>query len=126
MEHAAGMTHLSEKGLTYADISDLAETQYPEPKGVGKCPPAAHAKDSKALPSSFTHAKSTPLSNAFRRDSPLPSCATRAMTLVTFVEKGHWANKCPNNACFTMKPHSDTVKPNGHSSGPSGCPGCRN
>ena len=54
MEHAAGTTHLHSKGLTYADICDLARTQYQEAKGEGKWPPAAHAKDSKALPSSFT------------------------------------------------------------------------
>ena len=55
MEHAVGMTHLSDKGLTYADISDPTKTWYQEAKGVGKWPPAAHAKDSKTLPSSFTH-----------------------------------------------------------------------
>ena len=36
MEHAAGTTHLHDKGLTYADISDLAKTWYQEAKGVGK------------------------------------------------------------------------------------------
>ena len=30
MEHAVGMTHLCSKGLTYADICDVAETQYQE------------------------------------------------------------------------------------------------
>ena len=54
MEHAAGTTHLCSKGLTYANICDLAETWYQEAKGVGKWPPAAHAKDSKAPPLSFT------------------------------------------------------------------------
>ena len=55
MEHAAGTTHLCRKGLTYADICALAETQYQEAKGVGKWPPATHTEDSKALPSSFPH-----------------------------------------------------------------------
>ena len=54
MEHAAGMTHLCSKGLTYSDICDLAKTQYQEAKSVGKWPPVAYAKDSKAPPSSFT------------------------------------------------------------------------
>ena len=53
MEHATGTTHLDNKGLTYSDICDLAETQYQEAKGEGKWPPASH-RDSKALPSSFT------------------------------------------------------------------------
>ena len=57
MEHAAGTTHLCSKGLPYANISDLTKTQYQEAKGVGKWPPPAHTKDSKALPSSFTQAK---------------------------------------------------------------------
>ena len=27
-------------------------------------------------------------------------------------EKGHWANEFLNKACFALKPHSDTAKPN--------------
>ena len=54
MEHATGMNHLHNQGLTYTDICDLTETQYQEAKGVGKWPPTAHTKDSKAPPSSFT------------------------------------------------------------------------
>ena len=46
MEHAAGMNHLCSKGLSYADICDLAETQYKEAKGVGKWPPSAHTSSS--------------------------------------------------------------------------------
>ena len=57
MEYAAGTTYLSDKGLTYTSICELAETQYEEAKGVGKWPPAMHPKDSKALmPSTFTEA----------------------------------------------------------------------
>ena len=66
MEHAAGMTHLHNKGLTYADISDLAETQYQEAKVGGKWPPATHAKDPKAPPSSFTHNKAHSLLQCFQ------------------------------------------------------------
>ena len=54
MEHATGMTHLHDKGLTNADICDLTKTWYQEAKGVGKSPSATHTKDSKAPPSSFT------------------------------------------------------------------------
>ena len=35
-EYAEGTTHLSDKGLTYANICNLAETWYQEAKGVGK------------------------------------------------------------------------------------------
>ena len=44
MEHATGTTHLHGRGLIYANICDLAETWYQEAKGVGKWPPATHAK----------------------------------------------------------------------------------
>ena len=57
MEHAAGATHLHSRGLTYANICDLAETWYQKSKGVAKWPPATHAKDSKALPSPFHQAE---------------------------------------------------------------------
>ena len=67
MEHAAGMTHLLSKGLTSTDICDLTKTQYQEVKGVGKWPTATHAKDSKALPSSFTHNKAHSLVQCFQK-----------------------------------------------------------
>ena len=66
MEHAAGMTHLLSKGLTYADIGDLAETWYQNAKGVGKWPPSTHAK-TKALPSSFTCNKAHSLVQCFQK-----------------------------------------------------------
>ena len=68
MEHAAGTTHVCNKGLTYLDICDLAETWYQEAKGVGKWPPATHTKDSKAPPSSFTHAEVNTLIQCFQKD----------------------------------------------------------
>ena len=123
MEHAAGTTHLHNKGLTYADICDLAEPQYQEAKGVGKGPPAVHAKDSKALSSSFTQAKVHALVQCFQKGQSTSKLCNKSKTLVIFVEKGHLANNCLNKACFAMKPHSDTAKPNGCSSGPSRCPG---
>ena len=70
IEHAAGITHLCSKGLTYADISDLAKPWYQEAKGVGKGPPATHTKDSTAPPSSFTHAKVHALVQYFQKGQP--------------------------------------------------------
>ena len=70
MEHADGTTHLCSKGLTYANICDLAETQYQEAKGMGKWPPATHAKDSKVLPSSFTQAEVHTLIQCFQKGQP--------------------------------------------------------
>ena len=84
MENTAGTTHLCDKGLTYANICDHAETQYQEVKGVGKWPPATHTLECLLTSPKLT---STPLSNTFRRVSPLPSCATRATALVIFVER---------------------------------------
>ena len=57
MEHAAEATHIHSKGLTYANICDLAETWYQKSKGGAKWPPATQAKDSKALPSPFHQAE---------------------------------------------------------------------
>ena len=67
MEHVDGTTHLCSKGLTYADICDLAKTWYQEAKGVGKWPPAAHAKDSNTPPSSFTQAEVHALAECFQK-----------------------------------------------------------
>ena len=69
MEHASGTIHLCNKGLTDADICDLTKTPYQEAKGVGKWPPAvvAHAKDSKALPSTFTQAEVHTLVQCFQK-----------------------------------------------------------
>ena len=66
MENAAGTTHLHDKGLTYANICDLAKTQYQETKGVGKWPPGAHAKDSKTPPFTFTQAEVYALIKCFQ------------------------------------------------------------
>ena len=76
IEHAAGMTHLHSKGLTYTDICDLAETQYEEAKGVGKWPPATQPRTPRhhLLPSPAM--KSTPWSKLIN------GC--------TF----HWCSKC--------------------------------
>ena len=87
MEHAAGMNHLCSKGLTYADMCDLAKTHYQEAKGVCMWPPVTHTKDSKALPSSFTQAKVHTIVQCFQKGQSLPSHVTRPMTLVTFAER---------------------------------------
>ena len=70
MEHAAGTAHLHSKGLTYTNICDLAKTWYQESKGEGKWPPAAHTKDSKALPLSFTQAEAHTLVQHFQHCRP--------------------------------------------------------
>ena len=87
MEHAAGTTHLCNKGLTYADICDLAETQYQEARVwvSGLLSHTPRTPRHCLLPS--LKPKSMPLSDAFRRVRPLPSHVTRAMTLVIFVER---------------------------------------
>ena len=85
MEHAAGTTHLHDKGLPCADICDLTETWYQETKGVGKWPSAAHTKDSKALPSTFTQTEVHALVQCFQKGQS--SCVTRAMILVIFMER---------------------------------------
>ena len=87
MEHAAGTTRPSDKELTYTNICDLAKTQYQEAKGVSKWSLAAHAKDSKAPPSTFTQAEVMPFFNIFKRVKPLPSCMVRATTLAIYVER---------------------------------------
>ena len=113
MEHATGMTHLHDKGLTYTDICNLAETQCQESKGVGKWPPATHTKDSKAPPSSFTRNEAHSLVQCFQKgQSASRSCNKRNSTWNVCGEKGHWVNKCPNKAHFATKPCSDTAKPN--------------
>ena len=124
MEHAAGTTHLSDKGLSYADICDLAKTCYQEAKGVGKWRPAAYTKDSKALPSTFTQTEVHTLVQCFQKGQTTSKPHNKSNNTCNLCgEKGHWANKCPKEACFTMKPCSVTAKPNGYSSGPSRCPG---
>ena len=70
MEHAAGNTQDCSKGLTYANICDLAETWYQESKGVGKWPPATHAMDSKARPLSSTQAEVHALVQWFQKGQP--------------------------------------------------------
>ena len=127
MEHAAQMTHLCSKGLNYADICDLNKTWYQEAKGVGEWPPAAHVKDSKATSSSFTCNEAHSLIQCFQKgQSTSWLCDKSNDTCNICREKGHWANECPNKPCFTMKPHSNTSKPNRCSSGPSSHPGHRN
>ena len=104
MEHAAGMTHLCSKRLTYADICDFAKNWYQEAKGVGKWPPARHAKDSNAPPSSFTHSEVHSLVQCFQKGQPTSQQHDKSNgTCNLCSEKGHWANKCPNKACFTTK-----------------------
>ena len=78
MEHATGMTHLCSKGLTYADICDLAKTRYQESKGVGKWPPAAQGLQG---PTFILYP------SASKRASPTLTHETRAMTPATFVVK---------------------------------------
>ena len=127
MEHAAGMAHLLSKGLTYANICDLAETWYQEAKGVGKWPPATHTKNSKALPSSFTQAKVCAIVQCFQKGQSTSKPHDKSNdTCNLHGEEGHWANECPNKAHFTMNPCSDTANPNECSSGPSRHPGCGN
>ena len=127
MEHAAGTAHLNDKGLTYANICDLAETWYQEAKGVGKWPPATHAKDSKVLPSTFTQTEVHVVIQCFQKGQTTSKpCNKSNDTCNLCGEKQHWANKCPNKAHFTMKPCSDTAKPNRCSLGHSRCPGCGN
>ena len=70
MEHATRMIHLHSKGLTNAIICNLAETWYQESKGVAKWPLATHAKDSNALPSSFTKVKVHTLFQCFQKGQP--------------------------------------------------------
>ena len=124
MEHATGMTDLLDKGFTYADICDHAETQYQEAKGVAKWPASAHAKDSKAPSSSFTCNKAHSLVQFFqKRQSASWPCDKSNNTCNLCRETGCWANQCPNKAHFTMKPHTDTTMPNRCSFGPSSHPG---
>ena len=124
MEHAAGTTHLHDKGLTYANICDLTETWYQEANGVGKWPPAIHARESKASASSFTQAKVHILVQCFQKGQTTSKPWDKRNDSCNLCrEKGHWAKKCPNKACFAMKLWSDTTKPNGCSSGPSRHPG---
>ena len=127
MECAARTTHLHSKGFTYTDIHNLAVTWYQESKGVGKWPPTTHAKDSKALPSSFAHAKVHALVQCFEQGQSTSCLQDKSNNTCNLCgKKGHWVNKCPNKACFTTKAHSNTTKPNGCSSGPSQHPGHRN
>ena len=127
MEHADGTTQIHRNRLTNAGICDLTETWYEEAKGVGKWPPATHAKDSKAPPSSFTQAEVHTLVQCFQKgQSTSKPCDKSNDTCNLCREKGHWANECPNKACFATTPCSDKAKPNRCSSGPSRCPGCRN
>ena len=92
MQHAAGMTHLHRKGLTYADICNLAETEYQEAKGVCKWPPAAHTKDSKALPSSFTYNETHSLVQCFQKGQPTSQPHDKSNDTCNLCgKKGHWA-----------------------------------
>ena len=127
MEHTAGTTCLSNKGLTYTNICDLTETLYQESKCVGMWPPATPAKDSNTLPSTFTQTEAHALVQCFQKGQTTPKpCDKSNDTCNLCGEKGRWANECRNKLCFTTKPCSDTSKPNGYSSGPSRHPGCGN
>ena len=127
MEHAAGMTHLCNKGLTYADICNPAKTWCQEAKAVGKWPPATHTKDSKALPSSFTHNEAHSLVQCFQKGPSASQPHDKSKDTCDLCgEKAHWANECLNKACFVTKPCSDTANHIGHSLGPPRCPGHRN
>ena len=121
MEHAAVMTHLSGKGLTYTIICDLAETWYQEAKHVGKWPPATHAKDSKAPPSSFTQAKVHTLVQCFQKGLSTPNHMKRAMKSVngcTFIgdpSACHLSGLLPTQWQCTLiaqLPLSETPMPN--------------
>ena len=87
MEHAAGTAHLNDKGLTYANICDLAETWYQEARVwvSGLLPHMPKTPRYCLLP--LPKLKFMSLFNVFRRVKPLPSHATRAMTLAIFVER---------------------------------------
>ena len=86
MEHAAGTTHLCSKGLTYADICDLAKTWYQEAVWISSLLPHMPRTPRHYLLPSPTM-KPNPLFNASRRASPLLGHVTRAMTLATFVAR---------------------------------------
>ena len=119
MEDAAGTTHLSDKGLTYTNICDLAKTWYQEAKSVGKWPPATHSKDFEELASTFTQADiHTPVQCFQKGQTTSKPCNKSNGTGNLCGEKGHWANECLKKAHFTTKPCSDTAKPNRCSSGP--------
>ena len=122
MEHSAGTTNLHSKGLTYANVCDLVETWYQKSKGVGEWPHSPHAKDSKALPSSFTQAKVHALVQCFEKGQSTSHPQDKSGDTYNLCsEKGHWVNNCLTKACFMTKPCSDTTKPNGYPSGPSQC-----
>ena len=101
MEHATGTAHLHSKGLTYADIRDLAKTQYQESKDVGKWSPAPNAKDTKALPSSHTQAEVHTVVQHFQKGQPTSCLQDKSNKTCNLCgEEGHLANKCLNKACF--------------------------
>ena len=111
------------KGLTYANICKITK--------LGKKPRVWVSGLLLHMPRTPRHhllpspkPKSMPLSNAFRRVSPLPKLCNKSNDTCNLCrEKGHWANECLNKACFKMKCCSDTTKPNGCSSGRSRHPG---
>ena len=108
VEHASGTDQLCSKGLTYANICNFAETWYQESKGVGKWPPATHAKNSKAPPSSFTEAEVHALVQHFQKGQPTSHPQDKSNDTCNLCsKKGHWVNKCLSKAHFTTKPCSD-------------------
>ena len=70
MEHAAGTAHLHSKGLTYTIVCDLAETQYQESKGVGKCLLSHTARTPWHCLHPSPDLNFMPLSSASKRASP--------------------------------------------------------
>ena len=88
-----------------------------------KWSPATHARDSKALPSSFTDNKVHSLVQCFQKGpSASQQCSKSNNTCNICREKWYGANECLKKTCFTMNPCSKAPKPHGHSSRPSRCP----
>ena len=87
IEHATGTTHFVTKDLPMLTFvtSPKLSTKKPRVWVSGLLPHMPRTPSPHLLPSH--RLKLTPISNAFRRISLLPRHATRAMTLVIFVER---------------------------------------
>ena len=105
MEHAAGTTHLLDKGLPYADICELTETWYQGTKGVGKWPPSYCTHQGLQVTAFYLQPSCSPCPcQCFQKgQSTSKLCDKNNDTCNLHGEKGHWANECLNKAHFAAK-----------------------
>ena len=90
--------YLISRQLTFGDICCLAEDRYRQALGDNSWGPASNLKDSKTPPGAFSYAQLNALIEQFQGKQQRDKSND---IWHHCVQKGHWANECPNRANVT-------------------------